>query len=299
MAKLPDKIYLLNSEDCYYSLENEVPSVEKTVPDRFCEVVVEYINPEEFYLRACNGAYFQYHPKKGGHIVHKITKKSQEQAIKFIVLDLEEKDTFVFRSSNGKFMVLEVNEKQRIGLGSFENATIKVGKPSIKSLVSNFVYDLESSVITDLTPEIALTTAVRNDSTMTSTQNLTYAYHITHVGSWTNKIGVSLPSQSKVPCLVDGKILIAENYSHAGVASKVETKTASSYVAVPAQTRGVATVLIYRAIIKTPGTYEQRDWYRSGGFETRRKDFVYSNTITYGVDVELTDLISITHDIGT
>jgi hypothetical protein len=211
--------------------------------------------------------------------------------------DLEaEPDTFVFRESKGKFLVLTVNEKNRVVLGGFEGAKIKLGNPLYRKQTSNIVYNLNSSTISDLTPEVVLRTTVRNDSPSYSFQSLSYRYLISHTGSWTNAIGVPLPSnvvsKAKIPCLMDGNIIIAENYSH-----DVETKSANSSIAVPASTRGVATVLIYRALIQVPFTYTEEVWYTSGDNIKATKHGTYSNIETYGVDVELTDMVSITHGI--
>jgi hypothetical protein len=305
-SSLPDKIYLINSAGHYYSLDKGAVTLNKTFPDKSCEVTVEYLdsNPDEFYLRTCDGGYFQYHrqKKKDSHIDHKPTKKFPKNPIPFSLLDLDEKDTFVFRSSKGKFMTLDVNAKNRIELGGFAHAKIRVGDPALKKLITNFAYNLELSTISDLTPEIAVKTTLRNDSLSDSTQALTYNYLVSHLGSWKNQIGASLSPKSigaKIPSLVDGAIVLAENYSHVELLSKAETKTATSSVSVPARTRGVATVLIYKAVIQVPFTYTEAVWYQSGGFEERFKSGAYSNTVTYGVDVEITDLISINTHTGT
>ena len=306
---LPDKIYLISSDDCYYSMENGIVTVNKTTPDPSCEVTVEYLpsNPDEFYLRTCKGGYFQFHKKKkkreDGHVVHNPTKKFPKRPITFTLLDLGEEnpDTFVFRASTGNFLKLVVNAKNRVVLGGFEGAEIKIGNPTIKILTGNIVYALESSSITDLTPEVVLKTTVRNDSQASSTQSLTYCYLVSHTGSWTNAIGVPLPASAvggaKIPSLVDGTIIAAENYSHVELCSNVETKTATSSVSVPASVRGVASVLIYKAQIQVPFTYTEKIWYRSGECIEVTKEGTYSNVVTYGVDVELTDLISITHTL--
>lgn len=280
-------------------------TVIKTIPDPSCEVTVEYLpsNPDEFYLRTSQGGYFQFHKKKNGHIDHSPTKKFPKRPISFTLLDLGDSgtDTYVFRATNGRFLNLTVNEKNRVILGGFEGAKIRIGDPSIKKLTRNIVYALESSTITDLTPEIVLKTTVRNDSQSGSTQSLTYSYLVSHKGSWTNAIGVALPAdtvaKAKIPCLVDGRITTAENYSHVELRSNIETKTATSLVSIPASTRGVASVLIYKAQIQVPFTYNEEVWYQSGQHNELTKHGTYSNVVTYGVDVELTDLISITHTI--
>jgi hypothetical protein len=301
---LPDKIYLIRTDDdCYYSVSNGIVTVQKTAPDPSCEVTVEYLpsNPDQFYLKGSNGGYFQYHKKKGGHIDHNPTKKFPKRPILFTLLDFgeSEKDTYVFRATNGKFLVLKVNEKNRVVLGGFDGAKIKIGDPTIKKLTGNIVYALQSSTITDLTPEIALKTTLRNDSQSASTQGVTYSYLVSHKGSWTNSIGVPLPPEAvagaKIPGLVDGMIVATENYSHVEMRSNIETKTATSLVSVPATTKGVATVLIFKAQIQVPFSYQESVWYQSGEYKERTKYGIYSNVVTYGVDVELTDLISITH----
>jgi hypothetical protein len=301
---LPDKFYLIRADDgCYYSNAGGMVTVQKTAPDPTCEVTVEYLpsNPDLFYLKASNGGYFQFHKKKGGHIDHRPTKKFPKRPITFTMLDFGESDknTYVFRATNGRFLVLKVNEKNRVVLGGFDGAKIRIGDPTIKKLTGNIVYALQSATITDLTPEIALKTTLRNDSQSASTQGVSYSYLVSHKGSWKNSIGVALPPEAvagaKIPSLMDGVIIATENYSHVELRSNIETKTATSLVSVPASTKGVATVLIYKAQIAVPFTYQESTWYQSGEYNERMKNGTYSNVVTYGVDVELTDLISITH----
>ena len=308
---LPDKFYLIRSDGCYYSMSGGLVYVDRTTPDKSCEVTVEYLpsDPDQFYLRSSNGSYFQYHKnakKKGNHIDNKPTKKNRiipKRAILFTLLDIPDSppETYVFRASNGRFLVLQVNEKKRVVLGGFEDAKIKIGNPTITTRTGNIVYDLrpESYRITDLQPEVALKTTVRNDSPAPSTQNLTYCYLVSHKGTWTNEIGVPLPAKTvagaKIPCLVDGVIIAAENYSHVELYN-TETKTATSSVSVPASTKGVATVQIYKANIEVFFTYLEEIWYQSGEHVLKKKNGIYRNVATFGVDIELTDLIRLVHD---
>lgn len=301
---LPDKVYLIRTEDnCYYSMKDGMVNVSMTTPDPSCEVTVEYLpsNPDQFYLKAKNGGYFQFHKKKAAHIDHSPTKKFPKRPILFTLLDFgeSEKDTYVFRATNGKFLVLNVNEKNRVVLGGFDGAKIRIGDPTIKKLIGNIEYALHSATIVDLTPEIALKTTLRNDSPSASTQGVSYSYLVSHKGSWTNSIGVALPPEAvagaKIPSLVDGVVVATENYTHVELRSNIETKTATSMVSVPASAKGVATVLIFKAQISVPFSYKESIWYQSGEYQQRSKKGTYSNVVTYGVDVELTDLISITH----
>ena len=279
--------------------------VENKTPDKSCEVTVEYLpdDPDLFFLINSEGCYLQYHkdPKKGSHIDHRPTKKNRiipKRPIPFTLLDLPDspKDTYVFRASNGKFLVLDVNAKKRLTLGSFDKAQIKIGDPTITKRIGNIAYDLRpgSYKITELQPEVALKTTVRNDSQSVSYENLTYCYLVSHKGSWTNEIGVPLPPDSvagaKIPCLVEGEIIAAENYSHIELYN-METKEGKSTVAVPAWTKGVATVQIYKAHIEVHFTYTEEVWYQSGEHVLRKKKGVYRNVVTYGVDLELTDMI--------
>lgn len=308
---LPDKFYLIRDDGCYYSHSGGLAYVHKTSPDPSCEVTVEYLptDPDQFFLKNRDGCYFQYHKdtkKKGNHVDTKPTKKNRvipKRAIPFTLLDIPDSpaDTYVFRASNGKFLVLNVNDKKRVILGGFDNGMIKIGDPTITKRIGNIVYDLRpgSYKITDLQPEVALKTTVRNDSQSASTQNLSYCYLVSHKGSWTNEIGVPLPAEAvagaKIPCLVDGVIIAAENYSHVELYN-IETKTATSSVSVPASTKGVATVQIYKAFIEVHFTYSEEVWYRSGEHVVRKKKGVYKNVVTFGVDIELTDLIKLIHD---
>ena len=308
---LPDKFYLIRTDGFYYSFKKGHVFVADNSPDKSCEVTVEYLpnDPDQFYLKNSEGCYFQFHKdkkKKGNHVDHKPTKKNKKipkRVIAFTLLDLPDSPpkTYVFRASNGKFLVLKVNEKKRVILGGFEDALITIGDPTITKRVGNITYDLRpgSYKITDLEPEVALKTTVRNDSESTSTQNLTYCYVVSHKGTWTNEIGEPLPSDTvsgaKIPCLVDGVIIAAENYSHIELYN-MENKTATSAVSVPGSTRGVATVQIYKAYIEVLFIYTEEVWYRSGEHVVKKKKGVYKNTVTFGVDIELTDLIRLIHD---
>jgi hypothetical protein len=110
---------------------------------------------------------------------------------------------------------------------------------------------------------------------------------------------VPLPADAvagvKIPSLVDGVIIIAENYSHVELYN-METKTATSSVSVPATTKGVATVQVYKAYIQVDFTYDKEVWYRNGDHVKSRRRGVYKNIVTFGVDIELTDLIKLVHD---
>jgi len=296
----------------YYSSGDDGVTVDRTFPDKTCMVTVEYqANPDLFYLRASNGGYFQYHKKekkekhiKANHIVLNTKKHppKPKRPITFSLLELPAKDTFLFRASNGKFMILEVNQKKRIILGGFERAKIRVGDPAVKRLLTNLTYDLNSSTITDIMPEIAAKTTVRNDSQLISIQSVTYSYLVSHFGGWSNQIGASLSPKAvgkgKLPSLVDGTIVLAENYAHVEIIPQVEKKIVNSSIPVPAMTRAVATVLVFKAVIKVPFTYTEALWYESGAFEELSKTGVYSNKMTFGVDIELTDIININHTNG-
>ena len=308
---LPDIFYLIREDGCYYSASGGAASVSKTSPDPSCEVTVEYLpsDPDQFYLKNSQGCYFQYHKdqkKKANHVDQRPTKKNRnipKRVITFTLLDFPDSapDTYVFRASNGSFLVLNVNEKKRIILGGFDNARIRVGDPTIKKRIGNIVYDLRpgSYKVTELQPEVVLKTTVRNDSLVDATQNISYCYLISHKGTWTSEIGDPLPAAAvagvKIPCLVEGVMVATENYSHVEPFN-IETKTAQSSISVPACTKGVATVLIFKALIKVYFTYTVEYYFITGRHYEDRKRGVYENVVTFGVDVEVSGLIKLFRD---
>lgn len=302
---LPDKFYLIKSDGCYYSMKDGVASVSKTKPDKSCEVTVEYLpsDPDQFYLRNSQGCYFQYHKTKKGHIDHSPTKKKRKipkRPIEFIMLDCKEPDTYAFRASNGQFLVLEVNEKNRVTLGSYESdsAKIKIGDPTIIKRIGGIAYTLESSVVTNIRPPIsALKTTVRNDSQSVSNQSLTYEYTKYHKGSWVNDIGVTLEGKglagAKIPEIVDGSIVAIQSKAQVDLFNPLKKETSS--VSIPPCTWAVATIQVYYAKIQVPFTYKEEIWYQSGEHKIVTKHGVYDNTVHVAVDLELTDLTSINH----
>ena len=210
----------------------------------------------------------------------------------------EEPETYVFRASNGQFLVLQVNEKNRVTLGSYDNGMITIGDPTIHRRVGNIAYTLDSSVITNIRPPIvALKTTVRNDSQSVSNQSLTYIYTKYHKGSWVNNIGVKLDAKAvggaKIPDIVEGSIITTQTKAQVDLFDPLKTETTS--VSIPPCTWGVATVQIYYAHIRVPFTYNEEVWYQSGEHSIVKKNGVYENTVHVAVDLELTDLTSINH----
>jgi hypothetical protein len=158
--------------------------------------------------------------------------------------------------------------------------------------------DPSETTITELSPEIALSTMVRNDSTSdTITQNLTYSHLVSDVGTWTTTIGASLAvkisADVKTPLLGQRGVEVTAtvNGSHAWGGSMTHTKTvtSSSTVAVPLGMKAVATILIKKSIIDVPFTYTKSIWYRSGGVEVAKKSGVYHNVESWKVDVQVDD----------
>lgn len=300
---LNPRIYIIDSQGHYYSKSGKIVTFTKTTPDKTCEVRVEYRpNSEEFYLRSWDGAYFQYHDRKPEHINQKNTKFNEDLAIPFTLVDLKPKNDFVFRASRGQFILPQPNEKNRICLGDFQNAKIKIGDPSTKRAITDIAYNVNSSTITELRPEVAFKTTIRNDSNSADfCQELEYSYLVSHVGSWTNSLGGPVPSESlvktEIPCYSDGsvKITFNSNYPHTdtGLGTKVETKKVTTSVVVPRKHKGVATVYIYKALIKVPFTYTESVWYRGGAFTGEKEKGTYINVETFGVDVQITDLVSV------
>ena len=300
---LPPRIYLINSKGRHYSMSQGIVSFTKTVPDETCEVLVEYLTTtsEEFYLRAWTGAYFQYHHSKPTHVEHKKPFK-EKSAIRFTAVDIEDQK-FVFRTSNGKFIQPESNEKNRIGLGGYQNAGIKIGDPTIKRVISNITYNVNSATITELSPEVALKITIRNNSPLnTYSQSLKFSYDKSTMGTWKNqstKTRLDLKSLSmvEIPCLSDGRIdsTFTQNESHNSFrGAKVETKKVDTSIAVPTRKKGVATVLIHKAVINVPFTYDEAIWYRGGGHDDKRgKKGVYNNLESYGMEIRSTDMIDI------
>ena len=222
---LPDRIYLINPDgNRYYSIYQGYASFEKTVPDYQCEVIVEYLpdNPEQFYLRSWEGTYFKRSTSSvEGVFVAYYTKSLIPDTIPFTLLDVRIKDTFVFRTPDGVFVVPHLQEDPQVPdkmdilsvTAQSDMAWIKVGQPVLSAAITNIEYNTDPSetTITELTPEIALSTMIRNDSTSdTITQNLTYSYLVSDVGTWSSTIGGSLATKIsgkvEIPFLAEGGV---------------------------------------------------------------------------------------------
>lgn len=293
---LPNRICLRNGAGHYHSSGDDLS---KDVPDHTCEVIVEYLlsDPEKFHLRTWEGNYFVYRGDSFVDITSHTDSDIPNNPIEFIALDLDN-NIFVFRASNGKFLAPRFDLRGLLHLSDFNSAKITVAELIIKRVVSDFVYDTDGSTVTELTPEIALSTTIRNDSESNSfTQTLTYSYLTSVVGTWSNTFGGSLTVKTtfatKIPFLVEGKIEASAtvNYSHTegGSVTTTKTVTSTSVLAVPALKKGVATILIKKAIIDVPFTYTETTWYQSGKFEDVTKKGIYRNVESYRVDVRVTN----------
>lgn len=309
---LPDRIYLINPDgNRYYSIYQGYASFEKTVPDYQCEVIVEYLpdNPEQFYLRSWEGTYFKRSTSSvEGVFVAYYTKSLIPDTIPFTLLDVGIKDTFVFRTPDGVFVVPHLQEDPQVSgkmdilsvTAQSDMAWIKVGQPVLSAAITNIDYNTDPSetTITELTPEIALSTMIRNDSTSdTITQNLTYSYLVSDVGTWSSTIGGSLATkisgEVEIPFLAEGGVEVTltvnGSYTWGGSTTHTKTVTSSSTVAVPPMMKAVATILIKKSIIDIPFTYTESIWYRSGGYEEVKKSGVYHNVESWKVDVQVDD----------
>jgi hypothetical protein len=306
---LPDRIYLIDPQGRYYSIDQGSASFEKTEPDLQCEVIVEYLsdNPEQFYLRSWEGTYFEYYDSAGNVFVGGNDKSITSDTIPFTLLDVAGvEDTFVFRTPGRVFLVPQLqpdpnfNGKILSVTPQSHSAWIKVGEPVLYAVITSVDYNTDPSEtsITELQPEIALSTMVRNDSTSdTITQNLTYSYLVSDVGTWTTTIGASLATKIsgklEIPFLGKAgvEVTVTVDASHAWGGSKTITKTvtSSSAVAVPPMMMAVATILIKKSIIDIPFTYTKSIWYRSGGYEEVTKSGVYHNVESWKVDVQVDD----------
>jgi hypothetical protein len=186
-------------------------------------------------------------------------------------------------------------------MGDFEvpSATIKATQSYLKRIVSDPVYDTQSSTITNCTPEIAFKTTVRNDSNSDDfTESLTYTYVVSETGSWTDTLGGSVAIKASfevgIPKLAEGKVevTVTPSYSHTweGSDSLTKTVTSTSAVAVPPKKKAIATVLVYKAIIDVPFSYIESTWYVDGTYEEVTKPGgVYNNVESYQVDIDVKD----------
>ncbi|KIJ98194.1 hypothetical protein K443DRAFT_133567 [Laccaria amethystina LaAM-08-1] len=282
-------------------------SFEKTEPDYQCEVIVEYLsdNPEQFYLRSWEGTYFEYFGfGTSPHNVFVADSKSiQSSTVPFTLLDIGVKDTFVFRTPEGAFvqpLVLPDYNTQTDVLpvtAQSDSARIKVGEPVLHAVITKIKYNTDPSetTITELTPEIALSTMVRNDSTSDITETLAYSYLVSDVGTWTTTIGASVTKKAstkvEIPFLFEGEVEVSATVNAScawgGSTTHTKTVTSSSTVAVPPMMKAVASILIRKSIIDIPFTYTKSIWYRSGGYEEVKKSGVYHNVESWNVDVQV------------
>jgi hypothetical protein len=308
---LPEKIYLINpSSGKYYSMSDQGVLSFIATPDYTCEVTVEYgSDNESFFLRSYGGDYFDYSAALKDYVTL-TTSTSNSLTIPFTLLDLEAEDTFVFRADNGLFLHPEtITNGQGLILSDFTSAAIKVSKTFIKRVVTDPVYDVNSATTTTFTPEVALKTTVRNDSASDSfTQTLEYSYAVSHVGTWTNTIGVAVSigvsGKVDIPFLDDQVGIqvtgtVSDTLTLKGSETVTKTVKSTSTVAVPPNKKAIATVLILRATIDVPFTYTESTWYECGRFEEVTKSGIYHNIESYKVDVQVTDITSTCSSTGT
>lgn len=230
------------------------------------------------------------------------------KAVPFTLLDVGGgKDTFVFRTPYGVFLAPWLKDDPDYGPDKVldvatqsHSAEIKVGEPVLHAVITSIDYNTDptETSITQLQPEIALSTMVRNDSTSdTITQNLTYSYLVSDVGTWSTTIGgslaIKLSDKVKIPLLADSgvevTVTVNASYTWGGSTTHTKTVTSSSTVAVPPMMKAVATILIKKSIIDIPFTYTESIWYRSGGYEEVKKSGIYNNVESWTVDVKVDD----------
>lgn len=305
---LPNKIYLSNSNGQYFSVYQGLISL-KDKPDYTCVVLVEYLtdNLELFYLRCWEGSYWEI--SDAYHCFQWKNKTVNAATIQFTLLDVKAKDTFAFRTGNGDFIQLDDDSfvLGQLVPGEFPAATVVVSKAFIRRVVSDPVYDTQSSVVTDMIPDVALKMTVRNDSDSDKfTETLTYSYEVSRMGSWTTTSGqeVAIAASAKfgIPFLnaakVGVEVTVTVNHKKSLTGSKTNTNTvtSTSKVAVPPNSQALATVLIFKATIDVPFTYTESTWYNDGTYEEVTQNGIYNNVESYQVDVQVTGISSTISD---
>ncbi|KIK58781.1 hypothetical protein GYMLUDRAFT_86159 [Collybiopsis luxurians FD-317 M1] len=309
-ASLPERVYLIDGFGNYYSMWQGKCSFTKSEPDYTCEVIVEYYSsdPEQFYLRSWEGTYFEYVGDSAtATTVCPFNYKSiNNNSVLFTALDIDtNRNTFAFRVPSGKFLSLQAVNTDSSGqsylpLADYNSATITVAEPVIRRVLTDFEYDTSGSTVTQLQPEVALSTTVRNDSHSDSfVQELSYSYQKSHVGTWSNMEGVELSVKYgveygiEIPFVAEAtlEVGVAFKYEHTETGSNITTTTVSSTSAlsVPAAKTGVATILVKKARIDVPFTYSELVWYQSGRMEENVKNGIYNNVESYMVDVQIND----------
>lgn len=177
---------------------------------------------------------------------------------------------------------------------------MEVGEPILRKEIINIQYDVDSFEKTEVTPEVALRTTVKNDGTADVTQTLAYEYTKSVEGTWNNsagiEIGVAATFKAGIPLLAETEIEISTkaSYSHEwGGSTSTEKKISSStQVVVPARSKGKAKVIVKKALISVPFSYTERRTYLNGKTEdVIVKTGVYENVEAYDVDVQTYDFV--------
>ena len=179
-----------------------------------------------------------------------------------------------------------------------DDCLFTVSEPIISKEIHDVVYDLPKAVMADVSPLIALSTTVRNDSkTSDISRTLPYSYTRSKVGTWNNAAGVEIgaePSFSAgVPFIesVDLKISVTPSYSHkwGGSEGTEETISSSTEITIPAGKKGEVDVLVKRKKLDVSFTYKETIIYKDGKTKTNDKKGVYDNIESYTVDVQVGD----------
>lgn len=177
---------------------------------------------------------------------------------------------------------------------------MEVGEPILRKEIINIQYDVDSFEKTEVTPEVALRTTVKNDGTADITQTLAYEYTKSVEGTWNNsagiEIGVAATFKAGIPLLAETEIEISTkaSYSHEwGGSTSTEKKiSTSTQVVVPARSKGKAKVIVKKALISVPFSYTERRTYLNGKTEdVIVKTGVYENVESYDVDVQTYDFV--------
>lgn len=280
----PDRFYMLDMNDHFFSLSGGVASFTKKSPDRQCEIRAEHLEGGQFKLKNCAGYYFKYHPKKGDHIYQ---DKKGKVPILFTAIELE--SGHAFSADKSGYLQPQINIKGRLGLGPYSDKIfIKIKDAALKRTTSDVVYSMESAKIEHLAPETLVQQSIRNDSREKDIpMKYDYKFYKSNIGTWD---GGNPGKQNEVPVLREGRIIIEAIDPNKEPSEKVERSTQLN---IPPGKKGIVKILIYRAQISVSYQCTEKVLYRDGWAPNITHKGTYVNKEYYGEVVEITDLIQI------
>lgn len=198
----------------------------------------------------------------------------------------------MFHTGDGKDSTLVLGRDYIV-----DGSEMEILPAAVKNEIVDVEYDLPGAKVHEVTPIIALSTSVRNDSDVTVNQTLSYSYEKWTVGTWNNsagvEIGVKWSFSAGVPFVANSEfeVSVSASYTHTwgGENGTRETITSSTNVTVPPRQKARASIIVRNANIDVGFTYTQKIVWSTGKSEEEKKTGIYNNVDSWTVDVKLDD----------